>query len=184
MTSANPTAPTKSDAATDEATGSDLAIGERLRLAVSAMEYNQSFVTFADGKANALLLVNSIFLATAAGRLGQSIAAALVAAAAGLAILLSLSVIYARLPGQMKRDRAKIFFWGHICQRRSKADYATDLASVAPQEILESLARQTFDLCQVVQRKFKAYQVAQLMTFLSAASWVLYLIGPPLGLWS
>jgi hypothetical protein len=181
MSSSNPAAgPT----GPDEPAPEGLTIGERLRLAISAMEYNQSFVTFADGKANALLLVNSIFLATAAGRLGQSFSALLVAASAGLAILLSLSVVYARLPGQMKRDRAKIFFWGHVCQRRSKAEYAADLASARPEEILESLARQVFELAQVVQRKFKAYQAAQFMTFLSAASWVLYLIGPPLHWWN
>jgi hypothetical protein len=162
--------------------GDALADGERLKLALSIMEYNQGFVNFADGKANSLLLVNSIFLATAAAR---DVSSALVVAAlvgAALAILLSLGVVYARLPGPMKRDRAKIVFWGHIHQRRSRTEFLSDFLEARPSEVLESLGKQIFDLSAVVDRKFKAYQLAQLATFLSAALWMANLLAPALRL--
>jgi hypothetical protein len=149
---------------------------ERLKLAMSVMEYNQSFVTFADGKANALLLINSIFLATT-GAAGASTALSIVTlASAALAILCSLGVVYARLPGIMKRDRAKVVFWGHIRQRRSKAEYLADFLTAKPQEVCESLIKQTYDVADVVERKFKAYHFAQMATFLSAVLWVANLL--------
>ena len=149
----------------------DLSPADELRFAMAVMQYNQAFINFTDGKANALLLINSIFLATSAAALG-SVLSIVAVAVAGLAVLLCLSVVYARMPGLMKRDRAKLVFFGHILQRVNRAAYLEDFHHVAAEDVTDSLLKQIYDLARVVDRKFRCYHWAQLTTMLSAALWI------------
>ncbi|MBN2497899.1 MAG: hypothetical protein JXR96_25115 [Deltaproteobacteria bacterium] len=153
----------------------ELSAAERLRFACDALQHNQSLVSFTDAKANSLLLVNSIFLATAAGtgRGGFSLAAALAAAAT---VLLCLAVLYARLPGPAPRERGKLMFFGDILARKSAAVYAEDLSRVGASELAEATARQVYSLASVLDRKFRAYGLAQLATMVSAALWLTSLL--------
>jgi len=155
---------------------------DRMRLAMTVMQYNQSFVNVTDGKANTLLLINSIFLATGAASAFTSALDVVASAAASVAVLLCLTVVFARLPQQMKRDRAKLLFFGHICQRRQRAAYVEDFRQAGAREIAESLAKQIYDLAGVVDRKFRAYRRAQLVTIFSAAVWIANLLRPALEL--
>lgn len=153
----------------------DLSPADELRFAMAIMQYNQAFINFTDGKANALLLINSIFLATSAAAMG-SILAIVAAALAGLAVLLCLSVVYARMPGLMKCDRAKLVFYGHILQRINRAAYLDDFHNAATEDVTDSLLKQVYDLARVVDRKFRSYRWAQLATMLSAAMWIASLL--------
>jgi hypothetical protein len=155
---------------------------ERMKFAMSVMQYNQSFVNVTDGKANSLLLINSIFLATGAGSTLTKVLPLAAVVAASVAILLCLAVVFARLPVQMKRDRAKLVFFGHICQRRNKAAYREDFAKARTSEIDESLTGQVYDLARVVDSKFRAYRRAQLVTMLSAGLWITNLLAPAMAL--
>jgi hypothetical protein len=149
----------------------DLSPADELRFAMAIMQYNQGFINFTDGKANALLLINSIFLAMSAAAMGSVLSIAAVSVA-GLAVLLCLSVVYARMPGTMKRDRAKLVFFGHILQRVNRAAYLEDFHNAAAEDVTESLLRQIYDLARVVDRKFRSYRWAQLTTMLSAVMWI------------
>ena len=149
---------------------------DRLRFAMSIMQHNQSMVNFTDSKANSLLLINSIFLATGAGRGLTSALPILALGMAACAILLCGLVIYARMPGQMRHDRAKLVFFGHIRQRNERGAYLDDFRRTPPEEITESLLMQVYDLAGVVERKFKAYHRAQLATVFSAALWLANLV--------
>ena len=154
---------------------------DRLRFAMSIMQYNQSMVNFTDSKANSLLLINSIFLATVSGRAQGSLSSVLplvAVVAAACAILLCGMVIFARMPGQIRPDRAKLIFFAHIRQRTNRAAYLDDFQRSSPGEITESLLKQIYDLASVVERKFRAYQLAQLATVLSAALWLTNLVDP------
>ncbi len=153
---------------------------ERLGFAMSVMQYNQSFVNVTDGKANSLLLINSIFLATgAAGALTKVLPLAAVVVAS-IAILLCLAVVFARLPGQATNDRAKLVFFGDIAKRRNMAAYLDDCRNTGPKEISASLLGQVYELASVVSRKFAAYRRAQLVTMFSAALWIANLLVPAL----
>ncbi len=155
-----------------------LQASDQLRFAMSIMQYNQAMVNFTDGKANSLLLINSIFLATGA-QWGLSSALPLAAVVlAACAILLCGTVIYARMPGQIRPDRAKLIFFAHIRQRSNRAAYLEDFHKASPGEITESLLKQIYDLAKVVDRKFRAYHLAQFATVFSAALWLSNLIYP------
>ena len=141
------------------------------------MQYNQAFINFTDGKANALLLINSIFLATSAASTLGSVLSIVAVATAGLAVLLCLCVVYARLPGIMKRDRAKLVFFGHVLQRLNRAAYLEDFHQASAEDVTDSLLKQVYDLALVVDRKFRSYRWAQLVTMVSAAVWIISLVG-------
>jgi hypothetical protein len=155
-----------------------LEVPDRLRFAMSIMQYNQTMVNFTDSKANSLLLINSIFLATGAQWNLASILTLLAVVLAACAILLCITVIYARMPGQIRPDRAKLVFFAHIRQRRNRAAYLEDFDSACAPEITESLLKQNYDLAGVVDRKFRAYNRAQLATVCSAALWIVNLLNP------
>jgi len=149
----------------------DMSPADELRFAMAIMQYNQGFINFTDGKANALLLINSIFLATSAAAMG-SILSIIAVAAAGLAVLLCLAVVYARMPAFTKRDRVKLVYFGHILQRVNRAAYLEDFHNSAVEDVTDSLLKQVYDLARVVDRKFRSYRWAQLATMLSAALWI------------
>jgi len=156
-----------------ESTGEDYPVAKRIDLAFQVMNYNQGFVVFVDGKANSLLVVDSIILATsgAAALTGSKVAlAALVAATA--AILLCLSVVYARHANPAKRDKSRLAFYAHILQRKDWGQYLRDLEEIEPDALLASFAHQVHDLAQVVDKKFHAYRRAQSATFVATALWV------------
>jgi len=158
----------------------DLAPASRLQFAMSVLKYNQGFVTFTDGKANSLLLVNSIFLATlASAGLASGLSIAAVAAAA-TAVLLCLGVVWARMSGTGPGERGQLVFFDHILRRRNPAAYVEDFRQASPDEMVECTVRQVYDLASVVDRKFKAYRLAQLTTVLSAALWIANLLAPAL----
>lgn len=154
---------------------------ERLRFAMSVLQYNQSFVNVTDGKANSLLLINSIFLASgAAGDLGSplALAAALLAA---VAIVTCLAVVYARLPaGPAVRDRVRLVFFDHIRRWRNREDFQYAFRQARPGPVADGLAAQLHELAGVVHRKFKAYRTAQVATMFSAALWMANLMAPAL----
>jgi hypothetical protein len=149
----------------------------RLRLALSAFAHNQSLVTFVDGKANSLLLMNSIFLATGAAA-GRSPIGLVGLALAALALLLCVAVIAARGVGLTCRDPARLVFYQDILLRRSPGDYLADLRDQPDGAVLESTARQVYELAGIVARKFRAYRRAQLVTLLAAGTWVANLLLP------
>ena len=152
----------------------------RLKFAMGILSYNQSFVTFVDGKANSLLLVNSIFLATAASAgltAGLSLAAVGVAA---LAVLACLGVVWARSTPATARERGQVVFYDQILKRRSAGVYEDDFMNAGPDELVASTVRQVYTLAGVVDRKFRAYRWAQSVTVVSAALWLSQLLVPAL----
>jgi hypothetical protein len=162
-----------------EPNDSEFAQLNRIELAFNVMAYNQGFAVFADGKANTLLVVNSIILATSASTsaTGSKLAiAALVAAT--VAIMLCLWVVYARHFAPHKRDKSRLIFWAHILQRSDWSQYLRDFQEVTPDQLLTGFAHQIHDLAHVVERKFFAYRLGQTATFLAAGLWIASLASP------
>ncbi|MGC4122693.1 MAG: DUF5706 domain-containing protein [Myxococcales bacterium] len=164
-----------------ETPGGEYNLARRIDLAFQVMNYNQGFVTFVDGKANSLLVVNSIILATSgSSSLAGSRLALAALAAATVAILLCLSVVFARHPKPAKRDKARLAFFAHILQRSNWSQYQHDLEEVEPDQLLASFAHQVHDLAAVVDKKFAAYRRAQTATFLATGLWIATLAVPVL----
>lgn len=150
----------------------DLSIEARLRLAMGILAHNQAFVTFTDQKANSLLLLNSIFLATAASAVTTSFGALAAVGAAAAAALLCLGVIWARMPGLRQGSKARMLFFADILKRRNAATFVEDLRDVGPEELFDGTAVQVYELAAVVDRKFRTYRWAQTATLLSAGLWI------------
>ena len=128
--------------------GSEYTLARRIDLAFQVMNYNQGFVMFVDGKANTLLVVNSIILATSgASSLAGSRLALAALVAATVAILLCLSVVFARHPNPAKRDKSRVAFYAHILQRSNWSQYQHDLEEIEPppgRPRLDALGASTF----------------------------------------
>jgi hypothetical protein len=154
----------------------DLTAEGRLRLALGALRHNQSFVALTDAKANSLLLVNSIFIAsTAAGGLDRGLALA-AAGAAALVVLLCLGVVWARQAPPARAERGQLILFSHVLRRRTAAAYLEDFRAAGPEELIENTVRQVHELAGVVGRKFRAYRWAQQATVLSAGLWLARLV--------
>ncbi len=156
----------------------ELSLSERLGLAMDILGHNQSFITFIDKKANSLLLLNSIFLATAAAGGLNGIWTLLALGAASLAALTCLAVVWARLPGMRLGSNARLLFFSDILGRRNSSTYAEDLRRVGLEDLFDSTARQVYELAQVEERKFRVYRWAQLATLASAALWLGRMLSP------
>ncbi len=150
----------------------DMTPADQLRFAMSILQYNQGFAQFTDGKANTLLLINSIFLASTAASNLSSWPEMIAAGLASFAITCCLFVVYARLPPSAPLRRADLIFFRHIQQRRHRDDYRADFQAVTAEEVTAHMLDQIYDLSRVVNRKFRSYQHAQLATILAALGWL------------
>ncbi len=156
----------------------DLSIQERIKLAMGVLDYNQDLISFSDAKANTLLVVNSIFLATTASAgLGKPLALASLVASA-VVVLLCLRVVWARATSTRARERGQLVYFGDILRRNKAVNYLDDFRSVTPDEVLQSTVMQIFGLAGVAERKYKAYAFAQFATVVSAAIWIANLLQP------
>ncbi len=156
----------------------DPSLSARLDLAMDILGHNQSFITFIDKKANSLLLLNSIFLATAAAGGLASVWTLLSLGAASLAALTCLAVVWARLPSMRLGSSARFVFFSDILGRRNAATFTEDLRRVGLEDLFDSTARQVYELAQVEERKFSVYRWAQLATLASAALWLGRMLSP------
>lgn len=162
----------------DTVSRTELSIQERIKLAMGVLDYNQELISFSDAKANTLLVVNSIFLATTASSgLGHPMALASVIASA-VVVLLCLRVVWARSTQARIKERGQLVYFGDILRRQRAVNYLEDFQSVTPDEVLKSTVEQVYGLAGVAQRKYSAYALAQLATVLSACIWLFNLLQP------
>lgn len=155
-----------------------LSSGERIKLAMGVLDYNQELISFSDAKANTLLVVNSIFLATRASvGMNHPMAMASVVASA-VVVLLCLRVVWARSTQVRVKERGQLVYFGDILRRQKAVNYLDDFLNVTPEEVIKSTVMQAYGLAGVAQRKYKAYALAQFATVVSAGLWLISLLKP------
>ncbi len=158
----------------------DLSAQERIKLAMGILDYNQELISFSDAKANTLLVVNSIFLATTASAgLDHPLALASVLASA-VVVLLCLRVVWARSTQTRIKERGQLVYFGDILRRQRAANYLDDFLKASADEVLSSTVMQVYGLAGVAKRKYSAYALAQLATVVSACIWLANLLQPVL----
>lgn len=146
--------------------------------AFRALAYNQDLIQFADSKAGTLILINSLFVATAQTLTdGHPVVLFLRGAyvlAASAAVVCCLFVVMSRASGPhpLRRPPPDLVFFGDICQRRTAGHYAVDFKSRDAERFVDDLLRRTYALAQIAQRKFRGYAVAQVATVVSGAAWL------------
>jgi hypothetical protein len=167
----------------DRKTGERLDVGARLGLSLGMVTLNQGLVQFADQKANGLVVVSSIFLASLAPSLDHLDAAEhphlrdlglAACAAAILALLAALRVMLARnaaaSPHAPQVGRSLVFF-KHVSAIPKAADYIETFREADGERVLDSLLASNHDVCAIANMKFKAYRWAERLTLLAAVLW-------------
>ena len=170
----------------DKKSKQQVELPHRLGLGLGLLNFNQSLIQFADSKANGLVLVNSIFLASMAPAIdvlkqpttGTSIkAVALVFFAVSvLALLASLWVTLARAPHSHEQRPTSLAYYKHILSFHSAQGYVEAFRGSEGEHALDALLVATHDLAGIASAKFKAYKAAERLTLLGAMLWITAMI--------
>jgi hypothetical protein len=166
----------------DKKTKQRVELPHRLGLGLGLLNFNQSLIQFADSKANGLVLVNSIFLASMAPavdtlkRPTTSNAVKAVAlvffAVSVLALLASLWVTLARAPQSNEPRPKSLAYYKHILSFHSAQGYVDEFRESEGEHALDALLVATHDLAGIASAKFKAYKGAERLTLCGAVLWI------------
>jgi len=159
----------------------EMPVVKEIEVAFSILNYNQNLIQFADSKANALLLINSIFLAAITpflgtlqklSRLGFGIFVAFIIACV-LSILLAMSVITTkRVPQDDDPRTLSLVYYQDILETNTPEGYINEFVTQDAKSFRESLLRNVFVVSSIAQQKFSIYSSAQGLTFLSCLLWI------------
>lgn len=160
----------------------EVELPKQIDYAFHILNYNQGLIQFADGKANALLLINSIFIAAIAPFLevirkgGSPVGLLLIVVFFGssiLSILFSLGVITARkIPDLEKGQANNLVFYGGITQCNSPDGYIHEFQNVEAKRFHEGLLHNIFVVSKIASNKFATYGMAQALTLISCMFWI------------
>lgn len=165
----------------DRRSREELPVAKEVQFAFSILNYNQSLVQFADSKANALLLINSIFLAalTPFTEILQKLSGPGFMVFIGfvitciISILLSMSVITTkRVPLDDDPRTTSLVFYQDVMEMNSPEGYVNEFNTQEARQLRDSLLRNVFVVSTIAQQKFSVYNSAQSMTFLSTLFWI------------
>jgi len=157
------------------------------------LNYNQGLVEFADSKAGSLILLNSLLIAAigalpSTGEIGTfKLASVLLCSAA---VYVCFQVISSKEsstdngPGGMTRRKTKewerndYLFFGCISKHKSGGDFSQSFRASKADDRREAMLQRAYIIAGIAQRKFGQYKVAQQITSVALAVWVLVNLVP------
>ncbi len=157
------------------------------KLAMEILHYNQNLIQLADSKANNLIVINSIFLASvtslimdpnAAGQAFYGLKGLLHLAfffASVGAIFFCLRIIMTKGDFSEKIRHKDLIFFGDIIHRNIPENYLFGYYKIKPKEFLDDILRRIFATASIADRKFNFAKIAQHITVFSSILWVLTL---------
>ncbi len=156
---------------------------ERINYAYSTLKYNQDLIQFAESKANTLLVINSIFLATITGITGISHGAGLMGTILGIMKILFLVIaicsvitclmVVAPAKGDFKgAGRRDLIFYKDILRHNTPEAYRFEFCKTQTPQLLEDLLKRCYSLSHITDLKFNRYNLAQRTTFISCILWL------------
>ncbi|MBM3462297.1 MAG: hypothetical protein FJX76_09370 [Armatimonadetes bacterium] len=153
---------------------------KRIEHAFDILHYNQNLIQFADSKANTLIVINSIALAsTAASSAGVPLMGALKIGfmlAAVVSIILCLMVVVARSDPPDERARRDLIFFGDVMSRSSSNAYYYDFTDTKSSIFLEDLLERNYRVAGIAERKYRFYRMAQVATVAACLLWLTHLL--------
>ncbi|MBF0501802.1 MAG: hypothetical protein HQM09_16820 [Candidatus Riflebacteria bacterium] len=168
----------------DKREHTEVELPKQIEFAFNILNYNQGLIQFADGKANGLLLINSIFIASIGPfieviRKGASstgfILLLIFFIASITSILLALSVITTRRAAEAKHDRNLVFFGG-IIQSNSPEGYMHEFSNIEAKRFHETLLTSIYVVSKIADGKYAVYSFAQSLTLISCIFWIFNII--------
>lgn len=164
----------------------EVEMSEQIDIAFHILNYNQGLIQFADSKANALLLINSIFIATLTSfipRLGHNPLASAIGVAffvfSVISILMALGVIMTRTVGVVESRSKTLVFYGHIIGNNSPEGYIHEFSSCEAKQFKDSILENIFTVSKIANAKFTIYNKGQTMTLLSSLLWIVTILFIP-----
>ncbi len=161
-------------------------IAEQIDISFHILTYNQGLVQFADSKANALLLINSIFIAALTPfieRLSHNSIASAIAVGffifSIISILMSLGVIMTRSAGIVENRTKTLAFYGHIIENNSAEGYIHEVSSCEAKKFNESILTNIYTVSKIASAKFSIYNHGQTMTLISSLLWIVTILFIP-----
>jgi len=161
---------------------------KQVEFAFHILNYNQGLIQFADGKANALLLINSIFIASITpfiekvSKAGAHLGTALLLfffISSVVSVLMALGVIMTRKVPDIENKSKTLIFYGHIVDAHSPEGYIHEFSSAEVKKFREGILTNIFVVSQIANTKFAIYNFAQAMTLISCLLWILCVIYLP-----
>ncbi len=168
----------------DKKAQKEVELPKQIEFAFNILNYNQGLIQFADSKANALLLINSIFIASICPfielfKKGGPLITGLVVVffvASIVSILLALGVITARQVSDIEATNRTLVFYGHITENNSPEGYIHEFGSSEIKKFRESLLVNVYVLAKIASNKFKIYGVSQGLTMFSSILWIMCMV--------
>jgi hypothetical protein len=172
----------------DKKSKEQVALAHRLELALGMLGFNQGLIQFADSKANGLVVVSSIFLASLSPVLDHlkgapvwlEVLAGASAAVSVLALLASLRVMLARAADTHEPRPRSLLYHKHILAFTKAQSYVDEVREAEGEKVLDAFLFSTYDLAAIAQTKFHAYKTAERLTLTGAVLWIATLVSVPL----
>lgn len=152
--------------------------------AFEVLSYNQELVQFADGKANTLILINSIALASTFGlatpippeyRTVLTLLKFAFLIASFVAVGLSMAVVLSRIEPGAGGRRPDLVFFADVLSRSSYASYRTAFLRTGSATMLDDLLARSYRVAGIARRKYGWYGKAQGVTVVACALWLVYI---------
>lgn len=143
------------------------------------LSYNQSLVQFADTKANTLIMINSIFLASTtsflfnASYIAHPLLLIFFFLAAGASILYCLAVVTARSDCSDIVKRKDLIFFGDIAERKNVDNFLFEALHISDKLYCEDILRRIYMVSDIAGRKYRTYSIAQRITVLASILWLI-----------
>ena len=158
--------------------------GDQIESAFAILGYNQELVQFADGKANTLILINSIALASTFGLATpippeyRSLLWLLKLSfllASFLAVGLSMAVVLSRIEADSSAHRLDLVFFADMLSRSSFPSYRAAFLRTSPMAMVEDLLSRAWRVAGIAARKYEWYGRAQGVTVVACALWLVFM---------
>ncbi len=164
----------------DKKTKERIELEDRLELALGMLGFNQGLIQFADSKANGLVVVNSIFLASLApaldhmktAPLGVKVAAGAAALVSVLGLLASLHVMLSRANETHEPRPKSLIYHKHILAFTKAQSFVDEFREADGEKVLDAFLFSIYDLAAIANKKFAAYKTAERLTLVGAICWI------------
>ena len=156
---------------------------ERMEFALSAINFNQGLIQFAETKANTLLVINSIFLATVTAMMDIQVTESLFntifstvrilfLVTTACSIITCLMVVMPKSDDNSLHGKKDLIFFMDILSYRNIENYTFEFHKTKIATLIDDLLRRGYMTASIAKEKFNRYKIAQFMTFISTFLWL------------
>ena len=156
---------------------------ERMEFSLSVINFNQGLIQFAETKANTLLIINSIFLATVTAMMETHVAGNLFSTifstvrilfmvTTACSIITCLMVVMPKSDNNPIQGKKDLIFFMDILSHSNGENYMFEFHKTKTATLIDDLLRRGYMTASIAKEKFNRYKVAQIMTFISTFFWL------------